>query len=144
MRQLVGLLCVLCGKPVGSIVEGRFCPGCGCPVHDQCILPAEGRAPEYAGCRHCGAQSDAVEREQDLHRQEARNRVVAAKQRRGLRLIGLCALVSLYGGVRLVGYLITTKERDFGGVGDASAPLLLGIVAMVSIFIWMARNTEQC
>jgi hypothetical protein len=40
MRQLVGQNCAVCGNRIGSVVDGRFCEGCGNPVHDNCSKPA--------------------------------------------------------------------------------------------------------
>jgi hypothetical protein len=52
MKQLVGLPCTLCQQRIDSIIEGRFCEGCGRPVHDACIRPA---AAAPGGCPSCGA-----------------------------------------------------------------------------------------
>ncbi len=56
--QLVGQSCVVCRKRVESVLEGRFCSGCGYAVHSKCIklqpAPAGG-----SGCSLCGG--DATE-----------------------------------------------------------------------------------
>lgn len=71
MRQLVGLSCVLCGKSIGSIVDGRFCQSCGCPIHAKCARSLPGGDPAQ-GCAACGAKADVVQREKTLHREEER------------------------------------------------------------------------
>lgn len=47
--QLVGKPCVRCGDRITSDIDGRYCSGCGWPVHNSCAAPAEG------GCPQCGA-----------------------------------------------------------------------------------------
>src|SRR5262249_47731648 len=53
LPQLVGLLCIRCGKEIQSITEGVFCPDCGNPVHAQCYkagaAAGEGRCPSCGG-----------------------------------------------------------------------------------------------
>ena len=52
MPQLVGCRCVLCEGRIASESEGRFCEGCGNPVHHAC-----GLKPEVRGggtCADCG------------------------------------------------------------------------------------------
>ncbi len=54
MPQLVGLPCVVCRQPVESILEGRFCGGCGGAVHNECMRPPV--AEEGVDhCPNCGA-----------------------------------------------------------------------------------------
>lgn len=65
MRQLVGLSCVVCGKAVTSILEGRFCRSCSCPVHNQCARLAVERGI-VAGCSDCGATPEQVQAEKAL------------------------------------------------------------------------------
>jgi hypothetical protein len=48
--QLVGQNCVLCGEQIPSILDGRFCRGCGSPVHDRCAQGGGG-----TGCPVCEA-----------------------------------------------------------------------------------------
>jgi hypothetical protein len=69
MRQLVGLSCVLCQKSIPSVVEGRFCDACHCPVHVQCARRglATAQAP---GCTTCGATAEDVAHQKQLHRQD--------------------------------------------------------------------------
>jgi hypothetical protein len=52
IEQLVGQKCVRCQKPIESIVEGAFCPGCARPVHGSCMCPGLGDLPER--CERCG------------------------------------------------------------------------------------------
>ena len=52
--QLVGQACARCGERISCDRDGRFCRGCGAPVHDQCARPSEG-----AGCPACGAATAA-------------------------------------------------------------------------------------
>jgi hypothetical protein len=56
--QLVGQACAACKGRIGSELDARFCPSCGCPVHDNC----RGAATEPGGCPACGAPAAEVER----------------------------------------------------------------------------------
>lgn len=76
MRQLAGLACVFCEKPIGSMMDGRFCTSCGCPVHTHCTRPAE-NAERFPGCSVCGATVEHVQREQGLHADDERERIEA-------------------------------------------------------------------
>jgi hypothetical protein len=69
MRQLVGLSCVRCGKPVKSIIEGRFCDTCGCPVHAQCVRSVSD-LDHASGCADCGATGEQVKFELALLQQD--------------------------------------------------------------------------
>jgi hypothetical protein len=53
MRQLAGLLCVVCGRSVDSVVEGRFCDECGGAVHKECVQPEAARL-DLSKCPACG------------------------------------------------------------------------------------------
>ena len=63
LPQLVGMSCAVCGQRIGSTIDGRFCGGCGNPVHDRCssdaALPASNddllSADDVAECPRCGA-----------------------------------------------------------------------------------------
>jgi hypothetical protein len=68
MRQLVGLSCVLCGERIGSIIDGRFCESCGCPIHNKCVRPT-GDADRDSRCATCGANREHATREQALHQE---------------------------------------------------------------------------
>jgi hypothetical protein len=62
VRQLAGLECAICDRPVDSVVEGRFCAGCDQPVHKECSNPPVDPVP-LSTCRACGArlgQDDAA------------------------------------------------------------------------------------
>lgn len=56
MRQLVGSICVLCRKRIGSIIEGHFCRACSQPVHEAC-LPRERPLESPGHCTECGASA---------------------------------------------------------------------------------------
>ena len=51
--QLVGEICVLCGKPIQSIVGAEFCSECRAPVHQKCIVPQVD--VNSMQCPRCGA-----------------------------------------------------------------------------------------
>jgi hypothetical protein len=55
MPQLVGSICVLCNKRIGSILEGHFCRACARPIHAACMLQEK---PEEAPgrCTLCGSE----------------------------------------------------------------------------------------
>lgn len=73
MRQLVDLSCALCGGRIGSVIDGRFCESCGCPVHMKCDSPAPA-TEQGPSCPACSARSALAEREQQLHREHAEQR----------------------------------------------------------------------
>ncbi len=74
MRQLVGLSCVLCHDRIGSIIDGRFCEACACPIHMTCAKPV-GDADGESLCATCGAACSQSTREQSLHREHQSNSV---------------------------------------------------------------------
>jgi hypothetical protein len=141
MRQLVGESCVLCRQRIGSIVEGQFCPSCGCPVHRKCMRP--GPEPDAGpACDSCGAGPEDIRREEHLHAQETRGQAELVKQQRWGKVIAVCALLSLYGAVRLVIYLVNTPAPEFAGVVNAAVPLILGMVGVLSGFVMVVRNLK--
>src|SRR6516164_5307480 len=114
MRQLVGLACVLCGKPVKSILEGGFCDSCGCPVHARCVESFRGeKAP--GGCPDCGATPEQVQTQEALHK---RDMVGPGPQTWGERLSYLCLLC------------VSTPWLLLGGVTG-----ILLVAAGVAIFV---------
>jgi hypothetical protein len=61
LPQLVGMSCAACQQRIGSEIDGRFCEGCGNPVHDLCAPQAASgsndellTAHENAKCSRCG------------------------------------------------------------------------------------------
>jgi hypothetical protein len=100
MTQLVNSACVLCGRRIESVVEGEFCPGCGCPVHTGCVGVKES---DPGGCATCGAGETVVTRSQRDRRQEdaaVKSEIVRGKGigliAKGLALMGIGAGVSLF------------------------------------------------
>ncbi len=75
MLQLVGQKCVLCEKRIDSILEGKFCTACRCPIHLDC-RKKESTEPDT--CLSCGAplalgaehrkvqQEETATRDQDI------------------------------------------------------------------------------
>src|SRR5262245_60687236 len=64
MPQLVGSVCVRCGKRVDSILEGKFCEVCGSPYHESCPQPEvdvadPSRCPACRSVRVIPARSSA-------------------------------------------------------------------------------------
>jgi hypothetical protein len=57
MTQLIGLPCVICSEPISTVIEGNFCPTCGCPVHTRCAKPRL-KGPE--SCDACGAAPEQI------------------------------------------------------------------------------------
>ena len=67
--QLVGQSCVHCGERIACVVGARFCPDCGLPAHDDCVMaqrergvavrtaiaPRNVRPVEGRACPSCGA-----------------------------------------------------------------------------------------
>jgi hypothetical protein len=48
-------MCSLCGKPIGSVLDGAFCPACKLPYHHKCRIPESANAdPDI--CRSCGSK----------------------------------------------------------------------------------------
>ncbi len=142
MRQLVGLSCVLCGREIGSIVEGRFCPACGCPVHKNCAgRAADDRTAE--GCPTCGAKPADVRREEKHERQEVRQNAQGVKRRRVLWALVTSALLIVYGLVQLGIYLTRTPAPEFAGVVDSSLTLMVGLILFFSAFVYMALTSRS-
>ncbi len=54
-RQIVGCRCVLCGGQIGSTQEGRFCGGCGNPIHGACA-PHQSPGCSAGKCGTCGGE----------------------------------------------------------------------------------------
>lgn len=77
MRQLVGMICVHCRQRIPSVIDGRFCLSCGCPVHNDCV-PSPVIAPE-GGCRVCGASAADASANAAGAAQDARDRAAAPK-----------------------------------------------------------------
>src|ERR1700722_16352197 len=73
MRQLAGLPCVHCEKPISSVIDGRFCPNCGCRAPTKCVRPANG-ADLSSACSACGAKAEQMQREQAIHDEDERER----------------------------------------------------------------------
>jgi len=67
-RQLVGKLCVRCGKPINSIFDAVFCERCSCPVHHRCMTAG---AAGSSACILCGAEPTS----QTTHQQQLRESV---------------------------------------------------------------------
>jgi hypothetical protein len=76
MRQLVGLTCVLCRKSIGSIVDGRFCDSCRCPVHVRCT-DAVRDSGQAKSCSACGATHEDIAQEKAHHREDEQQRKIA-------------------------------------------------------------------
>ena len=53
MVQLVGQRCVVCSKPISTILHGRFCQGCSRAVHNTCARP-DNLAASRTHCPQCG------------------------------------------------------------------------------------------
>jgi hypothetical protein len=83
-----------------------------------------------------------VQREQELHQKNARSKSAERKQQKGLRILGVCALVCLFGLVRLIGYLASTGTPEFAELFDASVPLLLGIAGTGFSLVWVMRRPK--
>lgn len=129
MRQLVGLKCVICSKTVGSIVDGRFCTSCGCPVHLKCVRIAPLNAP-VGTCMDCGATADAVDREQALDIKDMKERAQVRPE------------IDLYGTYQLVRFSIAGLGCGFGGLAlltwelSVPDPSFWGIVRSVLLSIF--------
>ncbi len=62
LPQLVGRSCAVCDERIGSEVDGRFCEGCGNPIHNRCTTAAPSPAigvdllsvAEAVACPTCG------------------------------------------------------------------------------------------
>ena len=51
-RQIAGMKCVHCDSNIFSVVDGKFCSECCCPLHTECFRPNSGRG---GACLVCGA-----------------------------------------------------------------------------------------
>ncbi len=148
MRQLVGRNCIHCQGRISSVIDGRFCPACGSPVHNDCNPVAAA----VGGCRACGASQADAAANATGSAQDARERATAPKpwdapgyapfsgfwsEMRLFRyvLLGLmCCLAGLFG-------LAKAADRDDGG-----AALMFGGVMVlfggVCLFFCVRRLIE--
>jgi hypothetical protein len=131
MRQLVGSTCVRCGKRIGSIVEGGFCPECRAPVHFKCAQDTR-PAPGLEHCPGCGAKTQAIladlsqerERVARIEDESARNERVRRLSQGVAWLVGgiwfslFCSGVALGAGR----YVIAT-----GAIGWGLGQIALGL-----------------
>jgi hypothetical protein len=120
--QLVGSNCVLCGRPVGSVVEGAFCARCGCPVHFACVPDGDERSREGA-CAGCGAATSMVQAE---HARQDQDNVGFRKDLQGARGARL-----VLGGVGLIGVgigfsLLSTAASSGGSISIGAIGAIAG------------------
>jgi hypothetical protein len=61
LPQLVGMSCSVCSQRIGMEIDGRFCEGCGNPLHNTCGPPRQAvsndellSAHEQPKCPRCG------------------------------------------------------------------------------------------
>lgn len=54
LPQLVGKICAICNRSIGSILEGVFCESCGNPVHVGC-RQVDTMGQRDGKCAQCGS-----------------------------------------------------------------------------------------
>jgi len=97
MRQLVGLRCARCERAIPSIIDGRFCSECACPVHNRCAVPD----PEkLESCPICGSSVQAVAENREEEKADAKTLELDVRFNNGARHIGMgffCIVGSIFG-----------------------------------------------
>jgi hypothetical protein len=63
-RQIVGEVCVKCGKKVITVMDATYCGRCFCPVHKECAIAI---TDDPKLCAECGADAGAQERYRPRH-----------------------------------------------------------------------------
>ena len=134
MMQLIGLDCVLCSERISSVLDGKFCSTCGCPVHSRC---AKADASRSGVCAACGADEASIAAHRQRSQEEAAARV---HQLRGYHLAW--GFLYLGGGILLLaaGIVVTvvgsiqavSDERGFvlwyGAIFVGAGLILRGLV----------------
>jgi len=115
MRQLVGLACTRCNKTIPSIIDGQFCPDCGCPVHNRCAQPDGEHAD---GCSMCGSTVAAAQENQQEEKKEAVQVELDLRVNQGYRYIGI-------GAACLMGGVLSFLVCGFFGIGLAIVGFML-------------------
>jgi hypothetical protein len=95
--QIVGSLCAVCQTRIGSVMDGGFCPECGCPVCVSCFERQRGVAAQQT-CHACGAPPSAIETVHDEWAQEIAQENLELRAYAATRCIMLGA-ACLLGGV---------------------------------------------
>jgi hypothetical protein len=120
MRQLVGLNCTRCEKTIPSIIEGQFCPDCGCPVHNRCAQPDTARLD---GCPVCGSSVAAAKSNQQQEKTEAMTVEMDLRVNRGIRHISIgvacvvaSVLAALFLGILGLGLFLVGLAEIFHGL----------------------------
>jgi hypothetical protein len=127
MAQLVGQTCVLCAGRIASILDGRFCPACGSPVHDRCIPERLGEPPDT--CPTCGAPARVAEEHRARSQEDDARRDRLVRSTHGLRSI-LIGLLWLGGGAAysLISILGHVAAHRTGPVYIAVGAILFGLL----------------
>jgi hypothetical protein len=128
MLQLVGQKCLICQQKLESILEGRFCEQCGCPIHNTCSeRPREQRAPD--SCEQCGTPRQiAVEHRAQWEKTHARHDT-EVRVSLGLRNIGL-GLVWILGGT-LASLFCTALTIGGGRYVVATGAVFVGLAQII-------------
>lgn len=141
MHQLVGCLCVHCNQRIGSIIDGRFCPNCACPVHNKCAQPTLVPSDPLA-CTSCGAPASASARARELHQEAAQEESQLRGQPGKPGVIGLLFHLA----VILVGLAILSiylHHLLFGTTPEDELTLLEGVPQEVSLKVMSGRGGSE-
>ena len=96
MAQLVGQMCVVCRERIGSVLDSRFCPDCGCPVHAVCSTTAQ---RSEGSCPACGAPAaEVAARRGTAEKEVSRQPAAGLPHSDGLVLLRYVIGVLLFGG----------------------------------------------
>ena len=117
MMQLVGLDCVLCSETISSVLDGKFCSTCGCPVHSRCTKPSANRS---GACAACGADAASIASHRERSQEEAATEV---RQLRAYHWTW--GLMYLGGGVVLLAAGIMTVVGSVKAVSEGRGVIVL-------------------
>ncbi|MHC4938506.1 MAG: hypothetical protein ACYTHK_06020 [Planctomycetota bacterium] len=114
--QVVGQPCALCRQRISSILDGRFCPSCGSPVHNACAISG-GAGVER--CAVCGVALHLAAEYRQRAREEEGEQVAAIRQHHLFWGIG-----SILVGLLLLGLGVATVLDSIAAVDEGRSSIL--------------------
>lgn len=148
MQQLVGLACVHCSRTIGSIIDGCFCPTCGCPMHTKCMRPAHSYSPDV--CSECGTKEDVIKRVSAQRTKDDKQAQLpisavgihgAYESFQLLRFI-LAGLVCGFGGLGLLVWEFSEPEPSLWAIGRSILLAILGF-GLVATLTWVGTRSHD-
>jgi hypothetical protein len=145
MAQLVGQKCSLCGKAIGSVLDGAFCPACKLPYHHKCRIPEIENADPNT-CRSCGSKVQKKKTVPDSSKpkpvQQSVLRQVFTVARAMRWIIGGICIIGI-GILLLIDPDLRTDPRRLAvaDIAYAFVPILVGVVLFFLAY-WSVRRRK--